>query len=519
MWKLTIEDDEGKRTPVSLVRDEYSVGRGDENAVRLTERNISRRHARFRRAGATWTIEDLASYNGTWVNGERVVGEQALAHGDVVQLGDYRLDMADAVAAETERAAADARTASEDRFVVVGGPLAPVDVLIAGPVTTFGSAEGASVVLAHGSVSPVHAEVHALGVGRYEIVDRSGGAGVRVNGSSLERGLIEAGDVIELGEVRLKLVAAGQTYRTGPSMVPPPVRTMPSPPIASGVAAAQSAEVPASVDSAPAPRSLVPAPGGFGRAAIGGALVAFALLGVALALRSPGGPAPAERVPVATGAPSAAPSASAPATAAGDAVIAEARALAAGGQLEAAHAKLASLLADDPERRDDADVARIEQAWADQALSQAAAASDASAKRALYAAVAQAIGVPVATRKRAADVVAAMGTPPPSTLGGGIVRVPPWGAGTAAPPSPAAPTASGAAATEKAARAGAGGSAADFAAQGLDGEAKLRASLEPRVWSGKASVSDIKMLRAICRHMGDKACADRASQMLAKAMQ
>ena len=40
MWKLTIEDDEGKRTPLPLMRDEYSIGRGEENTVRLTERNI-----------------------------------------------------------------------------------------------------------------------------------------------------------------------------------------------------------------------------------------------------------------------------------------------------------------------------------------------------------------------------------------------------------------------------------------------------------------------------------------------
>ena len=39
MWKLTIEDDEGKRTPLPLVRDEYTIGRGEENTVRLTERN------------------------------------------------------------------------------------------------------------------------------------------------------------------------------------------------------------------------------------------------------------------------------------------------------------------------------------------------------------------------------------------------------------------------------------------------------------------------------------------------
>src|SRR5258707_15059610 len=91
MWKLTIEDDEGKRTPLALMRDEYSVGRAEENTVRLTERNISRKHAFLRRNDSGWVISDSASYNGSYVNGARIVGDHTIAQGDVVQIGDYRL--------------------------------------------------------------------------------------------------------------------------------------------------------------------------------------------------------------------------------------------------------------------------------------------------------------------------------------------------------------------------------------------------------------------------------------------
>src|SRR3974390_2444749 len=47
MWKLVIEDDEGKRTVVPLTRDQYSIGRKEGNTIRLTERNVSREHARI----------------------------------------------------------------------------------------------------------------------------------------------------------------------------------------------------------------------------------------------------------------------------------------------------------------------------------------------------------------------------------------------------------------------------------------------------------------------------------------
>src|SRR5579864_7457650 len=93
MWKLVIEDDEGKRTVVPLTRDAYSIGRKEGNTIRLTERNVSREHARLLKrngaAGATgaekasFVLEDLSSYNGVFVNGFRVTHSQDLAHGDL----------------------------------------------------------------------------------------------------------------------------------------------------------------------------------------------------------------------------------------------------------------------------------------------------------------------------------------------------------------------------------------------------------------------------------------------------
>ena len=71
-FKLVIVDDEGKTTPVPLTRDEYTIGRQEGNVIRLTERNISRRHARLFRAKGHWIIEDQGSYNGVFVNSDRI---------------------------------------------------------------------------------------------------------------------------------------------------------------------------------------------------------------------------------------------------------------------------------------------------------------------------------------------------------------------------------------------------------------------------------------------------------------
>ena len=89
--KLIIEDDEGRKTVVPFVRDEISIGRKEGNTIRLTERNVSRRHARLLRGGSHVFIEDLGSYNGVKVNGGRVQGRSEIREGDLIEIGDYNL--------------------------------------------------------------------------------------------------------------------------------------------------------------------------------------------------------------------------------------------------------------------------------------------------------------------------------------------------------------------------------------------------------------------------------------------
>jgi len=91
--KLLIRDDEGHETVVPLVRQEITIGRQPGNMVRLTERNVSRRHARLSRQNGTVFLEDLSSANGTQVNGERLQGQVALQVGDQIRIGDYELSI------------------------------------------------------------------------------------------------------------------------------------------------------------------------------------------------------------------------------------------------------------------------------------------------------------------------------------------------------------------------------------------------------------------------------------------
>jgi pSer/pThr/pTyr-binding forkhead associated (FHA) protein len=93
MYKLIIQDDEGKTTVVPLLRDEITIGRKEGNTIRLTERNVSRRHARIVKANGAVMVEDLDSYNGVKVNGTRIQGRLAVGEADRIQIGDYLLEL------------------------------------------------------------------------------------------------------------------------------------------------------------------------------------------------------------------------------------------------------------------------------------------------------------------------------------------------------------------------------------------------------------------------------------------
>ncbi|HLG08214.1 MAG TPA: FHA domain-containing protein [Gaiellaceae bacterium] len=66
------------------------IGRSPECDVFLDDVTVSRRHAELLREGETFTIRDLGSLNGTYVNRKRIESV-VLEDDDEVQIGKYRL--------------------------------------------------------------------------------------------------------------------------------------------------------------------------------------------------------------------------------------------------------------------------------------------------------------------------------------------------------------------------------------------------------------------------------------------
>jgi pSer/pThr/pTyr-binding forkhead associated (FHA) protein len=84
-----------------LDRPVLTVGRGSESDITIYDVSISRRHAQFLRQADGDYIQDLASRNGTRVNGELLQAPRLLAKGDSIMLGDVRVEYTPVAEAKT----------------------------------------------------------------------------------------------------------------------------------------------------------------------------------------------------------------------------------------------------------------------------------------------------------------------------------------------------------------------------------------------------------------------------------
>ena len=60
--RLIIEDYEGSTTVFPLGEGPVTIGREESNTICLTEKNVSRQHARLTPDSGVWKVEDLESY-------------------------------------------------------------------------------------------------------------------------------------------------------------------------------------------------------------------------------------------------------------------------------------------------------------------------------------------------------------------------------------------------------------------------------------------------------------------------
>ena len=88
---LLVKRGPGAGSRFLLENDVVSIGRHPESDIFLDDVTVSRRHAEVVRAGTGYRLKDVGSLNGTYLNRQRIEEEAALANGDELQIGRFKL--------------------------------------------------------------------------------------------------------------------------------------------------------------------------------------------------------------------------------------------------------------------------------------------------------------------------------------------------------------------------------------------------------------------------------------------
>ena len=273
MYKLHIRDDSGETTVVPVTRDKITVGRQEGNTIRLTERNVSRVHARIVCKDSQVFVEDVSRY-GTRINGLRIKERKVVEPDDVILIGDYELKVesdkqvietlpstpkakpkkatkkkaakpkkeakqepiearmtAETTVEETidvdstsminlnaiEKASRDLASkksrvvADVPTLVAVNTELAGQEFRLGGTELVVGRTDDNDVVVDHRSISRNHARI-VNEKGRVTVFDLDSANGLKINDEFYKQSVLRRGDVIELGHVRMRFVESGETF-------------------------------------------------------------------------------------------------------------------------------------------------------------------------------------------------------------------------------------------------------------------------------------------------------------------
>lgn len=193
-WRLEWDGPGGNGS--RSVRGVLAVGRGSGNDVVLTDPLASSRHATFSDQSGVVTVTDLASRNGTEVNGQTLAANTArtLSPSDEIRIGRtiFRVVATHGPAVvepDSQTVAAAVRPVSEAQHSIRPGEKA---------VLRIGRGRDADIVVPDPKASRYHAELRRVGDG-WQLTDLGSANGTFVNGKRIQRAEVRPQDLIQIG--------------------------------------------------------------------------------------------------------------------------------------------------------------------------------------------------------------------------------------------------------------------------------------------------------------------------------
>ncbi len=198
--------EKGVKHPLRLGKN--TIGREEDNTIVLGDAAVSRHHAVLYVEKNAFTIQDLGSSNGTFVNGERMgAGRVRIKPGDSVRFGNQGLTL-------QEESSIDARKQGEEKHSKgadekVAGAHAEAFLVDSNgkrlPLkkgeTKVGRSPVSDIVIDDATASAHHAVI-AFENGDFVLRDLGSTNGTLVNGAKIEVQSLRTGDVVQFGESR-----------------------------------------------------------------------------------------------------------------------------------------------------------------------------------------------------------------------------------------------------------------------------------------------------------------------------
>ncbi len=201
MPKMIVSIDGVVIKEVQLTKDKTTLGRRPYNDIVIDNLAISGEHAVFEVQGNQVYLEDMDSTNGTYVNG-KAAKRLLLQHGDVIDVGKYKIKFDDQSEAPASAPAGQSSTKLSDLSVTatafikgLSGAAAGREVPLSKMVTTVGKpgVAVAAITRRHGGFFVHHVE---------------GAGNPTLNGApfGVEPTALKNGDVIELAGTQMQFV-------------------------------------------------------------------------------------------------------------------------------------------------------------------------------------------------------------------------------------------------------------------------------------------------------------------------
>ncbi|HSU66951.1 MAG TPA: FHA domain-containing protein [Tepidisphaeraceae bacterium] len=175
------------------------IGSRNRAHLHLLSSTVSRNHAGIIATKSGMYVRDLASRTGVLVNG-RKVREVDLQDGDLIQIGSFQFKVQEPTGTIHLATTPPPPVAMLE---MDGHTLTPID----GRTILIGRRPGCDLTLDSPSISNTHAVIFEVDNRRY-IRDLGSRTGTIVNGTAVHQQALEVGDLITVGETRLRYLAA-----------------------------------------------------------------------------------------------------------------------------------------------------------------------------------------------------------------------------------------------------------------------------------------------------------------------